>query len=79
MDVARKKGAGSLFNIDLEEQQTKGVSIGGGRPEPIEALEKMTSTMGLFESEFYKSLASPFTIWKTMRSLCRTMVSGTFR
>ena len=77
--MRRNKGVGSLFNVDLEEHQTKSVSIGEGGPEPIEALEIMTSTMGLFEIEFYKSLTSSFTIWKTMRGLYRTMVSDTFR
>ena len=51
------KGVGSLFRIDLKEQQAIGVSIARGRPEPMEALEEMASTMSLLGIEFYKSPA----------------------
>jgi hypothetical protein len=47
------KGVGSLFKIDLKEQEVKIVGIGRGRPESLEALEEMASTMGLLGIEFY--------------------------
>ena len=51
------KEVGSLFKIDLKEQQAIGGSIGRGRPAPMEALEEMASTMSLLGIEFYKSPA----------------------
>ena len=54
---SRNKGVGSIFKIDLKEQQAIGGSIGRGRPAPTEALEEMASTMSLLGIEFYKSPA----------------------